>query len=112
MKGHLICGLDIGSGVTKLLLAVFNKEKNQLEVVNLLEAPSSGIRRGVVINPGKVSEALSELAKKAKEETGKRVDSVYVNIGGTHLSLSSLHGTVAVSRADQKVSEEDVDRVI
>lgn len=112
MKGHLIWGLDIGSGAMKLLLAAFNKDKNQLEVIDLIEAPSLGVRRAVIINPEKTSEALSELVKKAREETGKRVDSVYVNIGGTHLFLTSSHGTVAVSRADQKVSEEDVDRVI
>ena len=108
-KANLICGLDIGSQNIKILLT--EKKPEGLEVFNYQEVPSSGIRRGVVIQPEIVSQILRENFLKIKEE-GKIIDSIYLNIGGSHLFSLSSRGAIAVSRADQKISEEDISRVL
>lgn len=59
-----------------------------------------------------VSNILKTLISQAKEEVGVRVDSVYLNVDGSHLFSTPSRGTISVSRADQKISQEDVQRVL
>src|SRR3990167_2811696 len=40
------------------------------------------------------------------------IDKAYVSVGGTHISALSSRGVVAVGRADGRIGEEDVRRVI
>ena len=111
-KANLIAGLDIGTSKIKILVATPKEGTESLEVVSQAEEPSFGVRKGVVIDPEKVSRVIQILLSKIKTETGQRINSVYVNISGSHLFCTSSRGMVAVSRADQKVSEVDVERVL
>lgn len=108
-KHSVICGLDIGSQNIRILTA--EKKPEGLALFNYQEFPSFGIRRGVVIRSEELSRILKEIFLKTKEENLK-IDSVYLNIGGSHLFSTPSHGTVIVSRADQKISKEDIDRVL
>lgn len=111
-KIKIITGLDIGSDTIKLLVAQKNFQDSNLEVLSYLEENSAGIRRGVVIDPDKVSIILQKLFEKVKEQTGKKINSVFVNINGSHIFSTNSRGLVSVSRADQKVSSEDINRVL
>lgn len=111
-KSHLITGLDIGTSAIKILIAEKKKRESSPEIVYLSQEPSFGVRKGVVINPQKVSEIIRILLDRAEADTGRNIDSVYVNIGGSHLFCSFSRGTVSVSRADGRISQEDVNRVM
>jgi cell division protein FtsA len=111
-KSSIITGLDIGSSTIKALVAKKKPKEEDLEVLGEVEENSSGIRRGVVIDISQVAETISLVLKKAQAETGQKINSVYANVGGAHLYCTSSHGLVSVSRADQKISEEDIARVL
>lgn len=108
-KPSTICGLDVGTQNIKILIA--KREPEGLSVFNYQEAPSFGMRRGVVIHPEGVSQILRENFLKISQEN-KKIDSLYLSISGAHLFSMPSRGTIAVSRADQKISEEDVNRVL
>lgn len=111
-KGHLLIGLDIGSATIKAL-AVFKPKKEEiLEVLSFSEEPSIGIRKGVVINPVAVSESIQAVLQKIRESVNYKINSVYVNVGGGHIFSTGSRGLVSVSRADQKISPEDIERVL
>ena len=110
-KVNLLAGLDIGSSSVKLLLAA-NKGEEGWEILFCGEEPSIGIRKGVIIDVDKTSHTIRSLVDRAIAESGQRIDSVAVNIGGSHLSCAISRGMVAVSRADRNISKEDVDRVL
>ena len=110
-RAHLITGLDIGTSTIKTLVA--QKSLNsELEVISQIQEPAAGTRKGVVIDTEEVSNILQNILERVKAETGARINSVYLNVGGSHLFSTSSHGLVSVSRADQKISEEDVNRVL
>lgn len=111
-KTKIITGLDIGSDAIKLLVAQKNFQDSSLEILTYLEENSTGIRRGIVINPDEVSIILQKLFEKIKEQTGKKINSVFVNINGSHIFSTNSRGLVSVSRADQKISSEDINRVL
>jgi len=111
-RSHIITGIDIGTDSIKALVAQKNQGDSGLEILDTVQAPSLGMRKGVVVNPEIVSENLQNLAAQMKESLRKGIDGIYVNVGGNHLFVTSSQGLVSVSRADQKISQEDINRVI
>jgi cell division protein FtsA len=111
-RPHHIVGLDIGTQSIKIISALKNPEEENFEVLGKTEEFSFGVRKGIIIDPRKTGEIIASLASKIKQETGQKIDGVFANIGGGHLSCVSSHGLVSVSRADRKISDEDVDRAI
>lgn len=111
-KPYIINALDIGSGAIKLLSVSKKPGENYFEILSQIQEPSLGIRKGVVIDVPRVAGIISSLVKKAEEDSGRKIESVYANIGGGHISCTSSRGLVSVSRADQKISEEDIERVL
>ncbi|PIQ98279.1 MAG: cell division protein FtsA [Candidatus Nealsonbacteria bacterium CG11_big_fil_rev_8_21_14_0_20_39_9] len=110
-KPSLVTGLDIGTSSIKILLA--QKESGSApQAVFLTKESSSGIRRGVVVGTEEVTNLLNNSLSKIKEETGLKINSVFVNVDGSHIFSLPSRGTIAVSRADQKISEEDISRVL
>ncbi len=112
-KNHrIITGLDIGTNLIKALAVTKRPGSEDLEVLGQVQLPSFGIRRGVVVNVDEVSKKIEETLSQLQQEIGQTIEEVYINVGGSHLFSKPSHGTVIVSRADQKISEEDINRVI
>lgn len=111
-KQYIINALDIGSGSIKLLTVSKKPGEADFEILSHNQRASLGIRKGVVIDVPKVAEIISSLKEKAEQDCGRRIDNVYASIGGGHIFCTSSRGLVSVSRADQKISEEDIARVL
>ncbi|MFQ6049851.1 MAG: cell division protein FtsA [Candidatus Paceibacterales bacterium] len=111
-KTKIITGLDIGTAQIKILIAGWEPREGKLELISKIEEGSGGIRRGTVVDVEKVSQKLRDLFLKIAQDSGQKINSVYVNVGGCHLFSTPSHGLVSVSRADQKISEEDIQRVL
>ncbi|MFA5878351.1 MAG: cell division protein FtsA [Candidatus Staskawiczbacteria bacterium] len=109
-KVHVITGLDIGTSAIKAL--VVQKKGKELEVLAQSQIPSFGVRKGVVMNVEEVSKNIQALLAEVEKLSNKRINSVFVNINGSHLHVTLSDGIISVSRADQKISQEDIERVI
>lgn len=110
-SNRYIAALDIGTHTIKALVAS-QKNGDDLEVIFQAQRESRGVRRGIVVKPEDVSYILQDIFNQLKNELNKKIDSLYVNIDGSHLFCQPSHGLISVSRADQKISEEDVQRVL
>ncbi len=111
-RPHIITGLDIGTNTIKLLVGQKKAKELEIEVLDQNQEAAAGIRKGVVINPEQVGEIISSCVRKSEEKLGVRINSAYVNIDGSHIFTASSRGLVSVSRADRKISQEDINRVI
>jgi len=108
----IITGLDIGTETIKILVVLKKPEQEGLEVLSQIIKPCSGVRKGVVIKPENITEAIKALISEAENSSGEKIKSVYSNINGSHLSAVFSRGKIAVSRADKKISQEDIDRAV
>ncbi len=111
-KSPIIAGLDVGSYTTKLLVAKERPDGRGFEVLGRGITISQGIRKGVINNRKKASQTISKALNQAEKEAGREVDYAYVNINGSHIFCLSSEGLVSVSRADQKISNQDLERVL
>ncbi|MCD6550270.1 cell division protein FtsA [bacterium] len=107
-----ITALDIGTDTIKVLVVSKESERKEFEVVSQVSVPCSGVRKGVVVKPLQLAEEIKIAIEEAQLSSNQRISSVVLNVNGSHLSLVPSKGVVAVSRADRKISPEDVTRVI
>lgn len=105
---NLISALDLGSSKIKLLVVA--KKGDLLEAVFQEEENSEGIKKGVILEPKRTAQVIRKLIDKANQKLKTKISSVYSSIGGEHLTLQKVHSSISVSRADQVISEEDVER--
>lgn len=111
-KGRIITGLDIGTSSIKVLVVRQEPKEERLESILKIEENSDGVRRGTVISVEKISNILRDLFSKISQDLNQKISSVYVNLGGSHLFSTSSQGLVSVSRADRKISQQDIQRVL
>jgi len=112
MKGEIITGLDIGTSQIKTLVALKKPEQSKLEILAQVSTPSSGVRKGVVFNIEDVSKGIKKSIREVERISRQKIKEAYCGLGGSHIFVAPNQGVVAVSRADQTISQEDIDRAM
>ena len=110
MKGNIVAGLDIGTGSIKALVA--QRTKKDWEVLSYAEIPSFGLRKGAVVNAEETSKNVQMILSGIERDCNRKINSVFVNVGGSRLYVMPSDGIISVSRADQRISKEDTERVL
>ena len=110
LRSNIITGLDIGTNAMKIL--VVQKSGQNLDFLAKAVIPSFGLRKGVVVNIEETSKNIQILLSELQKTYDKKINSAFANIGGGHLYLTHSHGLISVSRADGKISQEDIERVL
>jgi cell division protein FtsA len=113
---NMIVGLDIGTTKISVIIAEMTTEGNA-NIVGVGFHPSTGMRRGVVVNIDKTTEAIEHAVEQAARMAGVEIMSVFAGIAGDHIRSINSKGVIAVSREKGKphaneISQRDVDRVI
>jgi cell division protein FtsA len=111
-KETIICGLDIGTTKVRAVVVQQRKGAEKLSVLGVGEVESAGVKRGVIVDINEAAESIQQAVSMAEKTSGKSVESVFVNLSGSHIGSRSSKGVVAVSRADQEISREDKQRVL
>ncbi len=111
-KTPIIAAVDVGTGSVKAIIVQKQPEETGFKVLGKSENVSSGVRKGVVSDPDRVGRIIQTTMEEAKQEAGQEVEEVYANINGMHIFCLASRGLISVSRADQEIAQEDVDRVI
>ena len=112
MARHIITALDIGTTTIETVVAERGSEGEGLKVLGVGVAPSMGVRRGAVVDLADATSAVRRSVDAARRATGVPIKSVWLAVDGTHITVSSSRGVVAVSRADQEIAPEDVRRAL
>lgn len=110
-QNELIVGLDLGT--TKICTVIGEVQANGLiQIVGVGVKPSTGLRKGVVVNIEETIESVKASVQEAERMAGVQVGSVYAGIAGGHIKGVNSHGVIAVPHKDKEILPEDVERVI
>lgn len=107
-QGNIIVGLDVGT--TKICAVVGEVVKGAVEIRGVSTSPSTGLRKGVVVNIEATVESIRNAVKTAETSTGVEINAVYVGISGGHIKGFNSHGATGVR--SREVTDIDVERVI
>lgn len=106
---QMIVGLDIGTSKVVAIVGVAGAN-GKLEIVGTGHYPSSGIKKGVVVNIESTVHAIQRAIEEVELMAGCQIHSVYAGIAGSHIRSLNSHGIVAIR--DREVHQTDIDRVI
>ena len=107
-KNELVVGLDIGT--TKICAVVGEPSGVGVDIIGIGTAPSTGLRRGVVVNIEQTVQSVKKALEEAELMAGCEIRSVYAGIAGSHIKGFNSHGIIAVKGGE--VTSRDVERAI
>lgn len=110
-KEQYIVGLDIGTQNIRVVQAKV-EASGAVSVVGASVVPSSGMRRGVIVDIDEAVSSISSALEKVERMTGVPVTGASISVGGNHILCLDSKGVIAVSKADGEITEADVVRVI
>ncbi|MCD6346581.1 MAG: cell division protein FtsA, partial [Bacteroidales bacterium] len=83
-KEQIISAIDIGT--TKIVAIICKRnEDGKFDVLGLGQAPSGGVKRGVVIHIEDTTKAIVQARQEAENQANVKMQEVYVGIAGQHI---------------------------
>ncbi|KKT28409.1 MAG: Cell division protein ftsA [Candidatus Yanofskybacteria bacterium GW2011_GWA1_44_21] len=111
-KPYLISGIDIGNSQVKAVIAKIERNSSRPEIIGFGNSPSLGLRRGMVVDMEETIDNVRTAVHRAQTMAGASIQRAYVSVNGLHIGNQTSRGVIAVSRADNEISQNDIDRVV
>lgn len=111
-RPYTISGIDVGNSQVKVVIAKVDRETLGVEIIGAGSAPSSGLRRGMVVDMEETIDNIKVAVQRAQAMAGVPIKRAYLAVNGLHIKSQASRGVIAVSRADNEISQNDIDRVI
>jgi cell division protein FtsA len=105
---EFIVGLDIGT--TKICVVVGRALEGKISIVGIGSHPSTGLRKGVVVNMDSTVNSIKKAVEEAELMAGIKINSCLAGIGGAHIKSFNSNGVVAIK--DKEVRPDDIERAI
>ena len=113
MKGSvfsdIVVAIDIGTTKICVLVAQLQSD-GSLDIVGIGNAPSDGLKKGVVVDIGKTVHSIKQAVCEAQFMAGCTIDSACIGISGSHINSLSSQGVVPIKRG--QVTHHDVTAVV
>lgn len=111
-RQHIISGIDIGNTQVKVVIAKVSDELSKPEVIGAGSCFSNGLRKGVIVDMEETIDNVKTAVQRAEAMAGVNIRKAYLAVSGLHINIQTSRGVIAVSRADNEISQSDIDRVI
>ncbi len=111
-------GLDIGTSKVCAIAAEPDHE-DILKIVGLSSSPSTGLRRGTIVDIEATSAAIRQALDEIEVSAGIKAEYVTVGIAGEHIFSLNARGVIGIADLSRRsggkeleITEEDVERVV
>lgn len=108
---EIYIGLDIGSTKVTCVVGLHEEGSALPSVIGVGTAPTSGMRKGVVVDVEETVSSITAAVDEAERISGVAIDRATISIDGAHVQSLNSKGVIAVGRADQEITVDDLHRV-
>ena len=109
---ELIAGLDLGTSKVTVVVAERDKDGDEAQIIGVGQAPSNGIRKGLIVNLDQAVRSVRQAVSDAQNMVGQDIESVTVSFGGGEVTSIRSKGMVSLGRTPRPVMQLDIERVI
>lgn len=102
-------GLDIGTTSIKVVIA--QTTVNQFNVIGAGNAPSRGLRKGVIVDIDATASAIREAIEQAQEKANFQINEVIVGIPANQIEMVHVEGLVSIANQNKRITYADVQNV-
>lgn len=111
MKQKVLAGIDIGTSKVTTLIATHTPD-GLVNVMGVATVSSKGLRKGQVVDIEEATSSIVESLEAAERMAGYSIQSVYLTVGGSHITSQNSHGVVAVAEPQKEINRDDIRRAI
>src|SRR4029450_5258595 len=111
MRDNILAGIDVGSSKICTLVAEVTPD-DDLRVLGVGVTPSQGVKKGMVDDIQKATEAITSSVERAERSSGSRIMSAHVSIGGNHTTSVNNRGISTIPGKQRPITEEDIERAM
>lgn len=109
---ELIVGLDLGTSKITVVVAERDLNDDGAQIIGVGQAPSSGIRKGMIVNLDQAVRSVRQAVSDAQNMVGQDIREVTVSFGGGEVTNIRSRGMVSLGRVARPVMSLDIERVI
>ena len=102
-------GLDIGSTAVRCVIGLQEEGAPAPSIIGVGVAPTSGVRKGVVVDVEDTVSAITAAIDEAERISGITVNHATIGVNGGHLLTVASHGIIAVG-GSREITPADVAR--
>ena len=111
-KEQIIASLDVGSSKIRVVIALLQEGKKIPNIIGVGMAPSTGMRKGNIIDVDETISNISAALEDAERMSGAPIHHAFVGISGSHVESFDSKGVIAISHAGSEIIEDDINRVL
>lgn len=104
-------GIDIGTTTVRCVVAHLDGTTGAPTIVGVGNAPTKGMRKGVVAHLEGPAAAIDDALGEAERMSGYQVDAATVSINGSHILSTKADGMIAVGALDHEINKDDIHRI-
>lgn len=113
MARRIATGIDIGTHQTKVVVVeeVVTPEGSSIHIIGTGMAETAGMRHGYVVDLPDVTGSIIAAKKQAESVARVPIRSGFLAVGGVSLDETKGTADTVISRADQEITDLDVEKV-
>ena len=108
---EIYIGLDIGSTKVCCIVGLHEEGAAYPSIIGVGVAPTSGMRKGIVVDVEETVSSITAAVDEAERISGIAIDRATIGVDGGHVQSLNSKGVIAVGRADQEITVDDLQRV-
>lgn len=108
----LLVGLDLGTSKVTVVVAERGADGDEAQVIGVGQAPSNGIRKGLIVNLDQAVRSVRQAVSDAQNMVGQDINEVTVAFGGGEVTSVRSSGMVSLGRSPRPVKRLDIERAI
>ncbi len=107
-EGSFLVSLDVGT--TKICVVVARMIDGKVNIAGIGSHPSTGLRKGVVVNIDSTVNAIKKAVEEAELMAGIKINACVAGIAGAHIKSFNSNGVVAIK--EKEVRRDDITRAV
>lgn len=106
-----VAAIDLGT--TKIVTLIGKKNPNgKFQILSYSKTPSTGIKRGVVLNIEETVASIQRTVEEAQAQSGIILGDVFVGIAGQHIRSIKNRGYINRDSIESEITADDVQKLI
>src|SRR5665213_1341826 len=112
MARRIATGIDIGTHQTKVVVveAVSGTDGIELQIIGTGLSDTQGLRHGYVVDAADAAASVRTAKAQAESMTHLPIKNAFLAVGGISLDEIRANGETVISRADQEVTDLDIEK--
>lgn len=112
MIRNISIGIDVGSGMTRVVVTEFLKGEENPRIIGIGESETEGLRNGYVVDSVLATASVKSAVLLAEKTSNMKIKRAFISVGGVSVRGEFSYGSVIISKADGEVTDLDKSKAL